>query len=121
MAKVPNPGDKCPRCRSGLVVKGEVGLMCDECSWEMELEEVVRRTEEEKKGRPGEFRAKKFSITVDDPEEAENFLRGLIVARSNNSSEYFVELIDAVNTILEPWRQRKLQEEMSARAAAGMG
>jgi hypothetical protein len=121
MAKIPKPGDKCPRCKSGLVVKDELGLACDECPWQMELEEVVRRDEESRRGKPGEFKAKKFSLIIDDPEEAENFLRGLIVARSNNSSEYFVDLIDAVNGILQPWRAKQLAEEMHDRAAAGMG
>lgn len=121
MVKVPNPGDKCPRCREGMVVRSELGLACDECPWEMELAEVVRLDEERRKGKPGEFKPRSFKITIDDPEEAENFLRGLIVARTNNSSEYFVELIEAVNTIMEPWRERQLQMEMADRTAAGMG
>lgn len=121
MAKVVKPGDKCPRCRSGLVVRTELGLSCDECSWEQDLEKMQEVAKQAVSGKPGEFKARKFSITIDDPEEAENFLRGLIVARSNNSSEYFVDLIDAVNAILEPWRASKLAEEMHDRATAGMG
>jgi hypothetical protein len=67
-----------------------------------------------------EFAPRKFSITIDNPEEAENFLRGLIVARSNNSSEYFVQMIDAVNKIMEDYRGKKMQADMAARKAAGM-
>jgi hypothetical protein len=122
MAKTPpDVGDKCPRCHSGLVEKTEMGLCCDSCSWEMDLDEFVRRTKDAKVGKSSGFKAAKFSIIIDDPDTAEDFLRGLIVARSNNSSEYFVELIDAVNTILEPYRQKRLEDEMSERAAAGMG
>jgi hypothetical protein len=115
---VPKAGDKCPRCRSGLVVRDEQGYACDECPWVMEITEVVRR---EKATTMVGFRPKTFKITIDDPEEGEEFLRGLIVARSNNSSEFFVDLIDAVNSILEPWRTQRLATEMDARAEAGMG
>jgi nitrate reductase alpha subunit len=66
------------------------------------------------------FKPRKFSITIDDPDEAENFLRGLIVARSNNSSPYFVDLIDAVNAIMESHRGEIMKETMAAREAAGM-
>lgn len=122
MAKAPpDVGDKCPRCHDGLVERTELGLVCDSCSWEMEVEEMVRREKEARTGVGSGFKAKKFSITIDDPEEADEFLRGLIVARSNNSSQYFVDLIDAVNAILEPYRAQVLQREMSERAAAGMG
>jgi hypothetical protein len=110
-------GDKCPRCKSGLVVRDEQGFACDECPWSMEITEVVRR---EKQVSVGNFRSKSFKITIDDPEEGEEFLKGLIVARSNNSSDYFVDLIDAVNMILEPWRAERLALEMTARAEAGM-
>lgn len=114
---MPKAGDKCPRCGEGMIVRDEVGLSCDECPWSMEIAEVVRR----EKIVPKSFKPKKFSITVDDPEEAEEFLKGLIVARSNNSSDYFVDLIDAVNAILEPWRAERLAIDMEARTAAGMG
>jgi len=61
-----------------------------------------------------DFKPRKFYITIDDPDEAEDFLRGLIVARSNNSSEYFVDLIDAVNTIMEPYRKAIIEEGVDA-------
>jgi len=66
------------------------------------------------------FKRAKISIVIEDPDEAENFLRGLIVARSNNSSEYFVELIDGINTIMTTYRQAIMEENMEARRAAGM-
>lgn len=63
---------------------------------------------------------KRLSFTVDSPEEAEHFLRGLIVARSNNSSPVFPKLIDGVNSILEKYRAKELAEQMEARRRAGM-
>jgi len=111
-------GNKCPRCKEGMVVRDELGFSCDECPWRMDIETVVKEVE---KAKFAGFKSRVFRITIDDPEDAEDFLRGLIVARSNNSSEYFVDLIDAVNTILEPWREAKQAEEMKARAQAGMG
>lgn len=69
-----------------------------------------------------EFKPRKIFITIDNPEEAENFLRGLIVARSNNSSEYFVQLIDGVNMIMEPYRMAVIKEgqESVPRRKAGV-
>lgn len=115
------PGDKCPRCHNGLIVRTELGLTCEECSWEEDIERVVEK-QEKRKTVVGDykFRPKKFAITIDDAEDAEEFLRGLIVARSNNSSEYFVEMIEAVNSILEPYRAARLKEELADRASAGM-
>lgn len=113
-------GDKCPVCKEGLLERTETGIACSKCEFDLDIEEVVAANESTKLS-PAEddkgyvFKSKKFSITLDDPEEAENFLRGLIVARSNNSSEYFVDLIDAVNSILEPWRASKLRDEMAKR------
>lgn len=111
-------GDKCPQCKEGLLVRTEIGIACDECSFEKDVAEVVAENEKEKT-QVGKyvFKAKKFRITIDEPEKAEEFLRGLILARQNNNSEYFVDLIDAVNSILEPWRAHKLHEELRARDA----
>jgi len=67
-----------------------------------------------------QFKPRKFSITIDDPDEAENFLRGLIVAKSNNSSPLFEDLINAVNGIMEDYRAGVMKETMAAREAAGM-
>ena len=66
------------------------------------------------------MKAVKVSIILDDPDEAEHFLRGLIVARSNNSSELFVELIDGVNGALVQHREEALLEQIEKRKAAGM-
>jgi hypothetical protein len=112
-------GDKCPQCREGLLERTELGLACNECSWDMEIDEVVAETEKARV-QAGEyvFRPRTFKITLDDPDNAEIFLRGLILARQNNNSEYFVDLIDAVNAILEPWRAAKLHEETRARDRA---
>jgi hypothetical protein len=113
-------GDKCPVCKEGLLERTELGIACSRCSFDMEIEEVVAANENNKVAPEAddkgyEFKPRTFKITVDDPEEGENFLRGLIVARTNNSSEFFVDLIDAVNTILEPWRASKLRDEMVKR------
>lgn len=66
------------------------------------------------------MKAVKVSIILDELEASEEFLRGLIVARSNNSSPYFVQLIDGVNEALQEARGTKLAEEMKQRSAAGM-
>lgn len=112
-------GDKCPVCKEGLLERTKTGIECSQCDFDMEIEEMVAANESTKLSPEGvegyAFKPRTFKITVDDPEEGENFLRGLIVARSNNSSEYFVDLIDAVNTVLEPWRASKLRDEMAKR------
>lgn len=109
-------GDKCPQCKDGLLERTELGIECNTCSFGLEIDEVVAEVERGKT-QIGEykFKARRFNITVEDPESGEEFLRGLILARQNNNSEYFPELIDAVNACLEPWRAHKLQEEMRAR------
>ena len=111
------PGDKCPNCREGLLVRTDVGLACDECSYNLSIEEVERAVKEMRQKPDHRFvwRARTFKITIEDPEEGEEFLRGLILARQNNNSEYFVDLIDTVNAVLEPWRAARLAEEMRAR------
>lgn len=113
-------GDKCPVCKQGLLERTKTGIACSQCDFDMEIEEMVQANESTKLAPAGDdqgyaFKPRTFKITVDDPEEGENFLKGLIVARSNNSSEFFVDLIDAVNSILEPWRASKLRDEMAKR------
>lgn len=66
------------------------------------------------------FKAFKISITIEDPDEADQFMRGLIVARSNNSSQYFGDLIEAVNANMEAYRSALLEEQMTARQEAGL-
>jgi hypothetical protein len=55
-----------------------------------------------------------------DPEEAEQFLRGCILAMQNNNSHLWGEVIDGINGGLEKYRYDRLQSELNARAAAGM-
>jgi hypothetical protein len=67
------------------------------------------------------FKPYKISFTLEEAEEAEQFLRGLIVARSNNSSPIFPTLIDAVNQGLEKYRAALIQHQVAARDAALAG
>jgi hypothetical protein len=115
------PGDKCPRCREGLLERTEIGYACDTCSFERSIAEVVEANEREEVEQ-GDYRFKPASvrIRIETPQGGEDFLRGLIVARANNSSPIFVDLIDGINALLEGYRAAKLREEMSARTAAGM-
>jgi hypothetical protein len=116
-----NVGDKCPRCKEGLLERTEVGLACDACSFEKEIAEVVEAnaTAEVTAGEY-RFKAASIKIRIETPEQGEEFLRGLVVARTNNSSPLFVDLIDGINALLEDYRAARLHEEMSVRAAAGM-
>lgn len=109
-------GDKCPQCKQGLLERSDVGIDCTQCSFALEIEEVVVANAKSAVT-AGEyvFKPKTFKITVDDPEELQEFLRGCILARQNNNSPYFVDLIDACNTLLEPWLAAKQREEMAAR------
>jgi hypothetical protein len=66
------------------------------------------------------FKAATIRIRIESVDEGENFLRGLIVAQSNNSSPLFPELIGAVNGLLEGARREKLEADIAAREAAGM-
>jgi hypothetical protein len=109
-------GDKCPKCREGLLVRVELGFACDECSYQIDLEDLTAMAMK-KRTKAGDyvFGRRIIKFTIEDPEEAEEFLRGVILARQNNSSYYFVDLIDALNGILEPWRAARLAQEMEAR------
>jgi hypothetical protein len=99
----------------------EVGLACDACSFEREIAEVVAANElAEVEAGDYRFRPAAIRIRIETPEIGEDFLRGLIVARANNSNFLFVDLIDGVNSLLEDYRAAKLREEMAGRAAAGM-
>jgi hypothetical protein len=66
------------------------------------------------------FKPVTLKITIDSREEADQFLLGLITAKSNNSSPLFQDLIDGVNSVLQPLRAEDLSQQMSARKAAGM-
>lgn len=109
-------GDKCPQCKQGLLERTELGIACSNCSFEMEIEEMVKANESARTNAGGfEWRPKTFRITVEDPEDCQEFLRGLILARQNNNSSYFVDLIEACNTVLEPWLAAKQREELAKR------
>jgi len=66
------------------------------------------------------FKPVTMKITIESQEEAEQFLLGLIVAKSNNSSPIFEDLIDGVNGILEKYKGAQLEAAMEARRKAGM-
>jgi hypothetical protein len=63
-----------------------------------------------------EFKARKISITIDDPDDAQEFLNGLILAKQNNNSAYFPQLIAGVNAVLEPYHKA-----LRAEHAKGIG
>jgi len=67
------------------------------------------------------FTKKKLSFTIETPEEGEVFLRGLMIARANNSSELFPQLIEGVNSVLEEYRGAKILHEIAIRDAALKG
>jgi hypothetical protein len=58
-----------------------------------------------------ELKPRKFSIEIDDYEEAVEFRKGLILAKQNNSSPYFPALIDAVNAILKPYEDALVEAQ----------
>lgn len=51
------------------------------------------------------FRPFALKIRIEDPEEADVFEAGLILAQSNNNSHLWAELIDGVNQAMRPHRQ----------------
>jgi hypothetical protein len=66
------------------------------------------------------FKPATLKIRIEDRDEAEQFLLGLITAKTNNSCPLFQDLIDGVNALLEPLRAEQLEEQMAARRSAGM-
>ena len=58
------------------------------------------------------FKARKISIILDDPDEAQIVLNGLILAKQNNNSLYFPQLINGVNAVMEPYYEA-LRDEMA--------
>jgi len=61
---------------------------------------------------------KPFALRLEfyDPDDAEHFLLGMIIARSNNSNPTIVEIIDGINNAMVDYRQDKLLEEVAAGA-----
>ena len=66
------------------------------------------------------FKPATLKVRIESREDAEQFLLGLIVAKTNNSSPIFQDLVDGVNALLEPLRAEQLEEQMAARREAGM-
>lgn len=66
------------------------------------------------------FKPATLKVRVESREEADQFLLGLIVAKTNNSCPIFQDLIDGVNALLEPSRAEELEAQMQSRRAAGM-
>ena len=111
------PGDKCPQCKEGLIERVEFGYACSACSWDMEVKDIVEASRRETATvGPYKFRPARIGIRIEDPEEGEVFLRGCIIARQNNNSPLWEDLIDGVNQLLEPYREAKLLAEVEARA-----
>lgn len=70
-----------------------------------------------KKAEPEAPKFEPFRLQLDffDPEDAEHFLLGMIVARSNNSNETIVQIIDGINDALQPYRGQKILQEVAER------
>ena len=56
-----------------------------------------------------------LKLQFDDPDDAEHFLQGMIVAQSNNSNETIPEIIAGVNAALEEYRRARILSEVAAR------
>jgi len=114
-----NVGDKCPQCKVGLIESMPgFGVACSDCSWDMEISEVVKAAERaETEAGSYKFRPASIKVRIEVPDEGEEFLRGLIIARQNNNSPLFEDLIDGVNSLLEPYREAKLLADLEARGA----
>lgn len=63
------------------------------------------------------FKPFRLVLEFNDPEDAEHFLQGVIVARSNNSNETFVDIINGINAGLEAYRSARVLSEVQARDA----
>ncbi len=61
------------------------------------------------------FKPFALRFRFETPEEAEEFLLGCIIARSNNNSSKWPKIIDGVNEAMTDYRRIKLQREVAAR------
>jgi NAD+--asparagine ADP-ribosyltransferase len=59
------------------------------------------------------FKPKTIKLTIDDPEEAEMFIQGLVLAESNNNSQYFKDLLAAMDAIMKPWRRMVIEDQQA--------
>jgi len=62
-----------------------------------------------------EFKPFALRLEFYDADDAEHFLLGMIIARSNNSNPTIVDIIDGINNALVDYRHEKLLEEVAAR------
>lgn len=69
---------------------------------------------------PVKFKGFALRFEFRDPEEAEQFLRGCILASQNNNSPLWREVIDGINGAMQDHRAAVLARDMNARAVAGM-
>jgi hypothetical protein len=58
-----------------------------------------------------------LKFRFEEPEDAENFLLGCIIARSNNSNSKFPKIIDGINKAMQPYHKTKLEQEIEARGS----
>lgn len=111
-------GDRCPRCKEGLIERTELGFECDHCGWNETVDTAIEKAVARRTQIAGyRFRPFSLRIRIENPEEGEVLLQGCIIARSNNNSPHFQEMIDGINGQLEPWRAVRLAEEIAARDA----
>jgi len=66
------------------------------------------------------FKPFALRFEIHDPDDAEIFLRGCILASQNNNSELWSQVIGGINDAMQDYRKQVLAYEMSNRAAAGM-
>jgi hypothetical protein len=76
---------------------------------------VARKAAEKPKFKPFALRFEFY-----DPEEAEQFLRGCILAGQNNNSHLWKEVIEGINNGMVDYREQQLRHDMALRAGAGM-
>jgi len=62
-----------------------------------------------------EFKPFSLKLRFDDPEEAEVFLQGCIVAMTNNNSPKWRKLIDGVNSQMLEYRAARLKQSVEER------
>ena len=67
-----------------------------------------------------DFKGFVLKLEFRDPEEVEVFLRGTIVAKQNNSSPLWDDIISRINSSMAKFWEERMNEELGARTAAGM-
>lgn len=64
------------------------------------------------------WKPKKLSVTLESPEEAEQFLAALVASKTTHGSEHVEALIEATSEVLEPYKTELLMEQVQARDEA---